>query len=203
MAQALLTRAGARSRDESFTGSAGTPDAAPVDMASSDENRRIVALAFDSPLLAQEAMLAAMRLQDQDLLRVHDAVLVARHEDGRTEVTTLDPTPLAAAVPSSLFGALVGTLVAGPFGLVVGGAIGGGAGALVAKLVDTGIPHRVVSELQEIARPGQTVLALLVSDLAAMAVIEELRRFRGARVVYATLPPAALELMKQALNPSG
>ena len=167
----------------------------------SDDNRRIVALAFDSPLMAQEAMLAAQRLQEQELLRVHDAVMVSRRDDGRTEVTALDPTPLAAAVPSSLFGALVGTLAAGPFGLVVGGALGGGAGAMIAKLVDTGIPQRVVAELQELAMPGQTVLALLVSDLAGMAVIEELRRFRGARVVYATLPPAALELIRQALQP--
>ena len=166
-----------------------------------DADRRIVALAFDSPLRASEAMVAATRLEEQGLLRVHDAVLVVRHENGNTELSSLDPTPVAAAVPSSLFGALIGTLAAGPIGLLVGGALGGGAGALVAKLVDTGIPNRVVAELQELAKPGQAVLALLVSDLAAMAVIEELRRFQGARVVYATLPPAALEVMRDTLAP--
>ncbi len=165
----------------------------------SDPEHRIVALAFESPILAQEAMLAALRLEEQDLLKVHDAVVVTRTETGRTEVSTLDPTPVAAAVPTGLFGALIGTLVAGPIGLLVGGAIGGGGGALIARLVDTGIPHRVVGELQELTKPGQTLLALLVSDLAGMAIIEELRRFRGARVVYAQLPPAALELMRQAL----
>jgi uncharacterized membrane protein len=166
---------------------------------SSEQPRRIVALAFESPLRAQEAMLAAIRLQEQGLLRLHDAVMVTREESGHAEVTTLDPTAVAAAVPSSLFGALIGTLVAGPIGLLVGGAIGGGGGALVARLIDTGIPHRVVGELQELTKPGQSVLALLVSDLAGMAIIEELRRFRGAHVVYAQLPPAALALMQQAL----
>jgi uncharacterized membrane protein len=39
-------------------------------------------------------------------------------------------------------------------------------------------------QLQELAKPGQTVLALLVSELAGMAVIEELRRFRNTAVVY-------------------
>lgn len=164
-----------------------------------EDERRIVALAFDSLDRAQDAMVAAMHLQDRHLLTIHDAVFVTRDETGHAEVETTDPTAVAAAVPSSLFGALIGTLVAGPVGFLLGGVMGGASAALVAKLVDTGIPHRVVAELQELTRPGQTVLALWVSDIAGMAVIEELRRFQGARVVYAQLPPAALELVQQAL----
>jgi len=165
--------------------------------------RRIVALAFDTPARAHAALASALRLQDQDLLVVHDAVFVTRHPDGTVElVESHSPAPVAAAVPSTLFGALVGTLVAGPLGLLVGGALGGGGGALVARVIDSGISHRVVGELQELTRPGQTVLALMVSDIAGMAVIEELRRFRGARVVYAEVPPAALELMRQVLAPA-
>lgn len=162
--------------------------------------RRIVAIAFDSPLRAQEALIAALRLQEQQLLAVHDAVFVKRSPEGRVEIVdTTSPAAVAAAVPSSLFGALVGTLVAGPIGLLVGGVLAGGGGALAAKLVDTGIPHRVVDELRDLTAPGQTVLALLISDIAGMAVIEELRRFRGAHVVYAQVPHAALELMRHAL----
>jgi hypothetical protein len=44
---------------------------------------------------------------------------------------------LAAAVPSALFGAFVGTLVAGPFGLLVGGVVGAGSGAFTAKALAT------------------------------------------------------------------
>jgi uncharacterized membrane protein len=112
---------------------------------------------------------------------------------------TTDPTPVAAAVPSSLVGALVGALVAGPLGFLIGGVVAGGTGALVAKLLETGIPRGVVGELRALAEPGQCVLALLVSDVAA-AAIDELRRFHGARVVYAQLPPAALELVRRALQ---
>lgn len=161
---------------------------------------RIVALAFDSPQRAKDALESALRLQERDLLELHDAVFVSRQEDGTVEVTeSSDPTPVAAAVPSSLFGALVGTLIAGPLGLIIGGVVAGGGAALATKLVETGIPSRVVAELQELTRPGQTLLALMVSDIAGMAVIEELRRFQGARVVYAQLPAASLELMRQVL----
>ena len=166
-----------------------------------DRIPRVVALAFGTHARAVEALQTALELADRDLMTLHDAVFVERHLDGSVEVTpSAHAAPAAAAVPSSLFGALVGTLVAGPLGLLVGGVLAGGGGALAAKLIETGISHRVVGELQDLTRPGQTVLALLLSDLAGMAMIEELRRFQNARVIYAQLPPTALQLVRDALS---
>ena len=162
----------------------------------------MVALAFPSPTRAKEALFSAMVLQEYQQLRVHDAVFLYRPNDAPAQVLeTNDPTPADAAMPVSLLGALLGVLLAGSLGLVLGGALGAGTGALAAKLLDTGIPDDIVVQLREMTAPGDTVLALLVSDIQGPAVIEELRRHEGARVIYATLPAAALELVRRTLAP--
>ncbi len=51
-------------------------------------------------------------------------------------------TAIAAIIPSTLLGAVVGCLLLGPLGFLAGGVLTGGAGALLAKRV-TAIPvHR-------------------------------------------------------------
>jgi uncharacterized membrane protein len=144
---------------------------------------RVIALAFESPPLAQEALNAAWRLHEEHRLAVHDAVVVSAEHGSPHVVESHDPTPAAAAVPSSLLGALVGSLIAGPLGFLIGGALAGTTGVLVTKLVDTGIPHRLVGRLRRLTKPGQAVVALLVDDEESPAV-EELRHYPGSHVVY-------------------
>lgn len=129
---------------------------------------RILALAFDTQQLAHQALQAAMGLRDDEVLDLHDAVMLTSPGAGAaTVVSKMDPVPVAAAVPASLVGALIGTLVAGPIGLLVGGALGGGGGVLAAKLIDTGIPSHAIDALRETIKPGQYLLALLVSERRA------------------------------------
>jgi uncharacterized membrane protein len=141
----------------------------------------ILALAFESEPLAHHALHEARRLHEQHQLALHDVVVVSAEDGPAKVVESMDPTPLAAAVPSTLLGALVGVLVAGPLGFLIGGAVAGSTGALVTKLVDTGIPHRLVAKLCKRAKPGQAVVALLVDDDDC---VDSLRKLPGAHVVY-------------------
>jgi uncharacterized membrane protein len=146
------------------------------------ESQRLIALEFDSAPDAHHALHEAWRLHDQNQLAVHDAVVVSAEYGAPEVVESFDPAPIAAAVPSSLLGAIVGSIAAGPLGFLIGGVIAGATGALVTRFADTGIPHRLVARLRQRTKPGQAVVALLVSD--EEKAIAQLRGLPGAHVVY-------------------
>lgn len=91
-------------------------------------------LPFETREAAEDALAAALRMQDDGLLRVHESALIVWDVQGRGDV------PAAFT--------------------------------------------RAAGQLQELAKPGHTVLAMMVSEVAGMAVIEEMRRFRNTAVVY-------------------
>ncbi|WP_394825798.1 DUF1269 domain-containing protein [Pendulispora albinea] len=169
---------------------------------SSPDPRTLIVLSFDSTLKAQEALLAATRLQTEGAIVLHDAVFVEKHADGTVHVQeTVDETPGDAALRSSVWGALIGTLLGGPVGTVLGGAFSAGVGALAAQLSDYGIPNAKVHELRASVNPGNTALALLVSHVREAALVSELSRFSGASLLEATLPPEVTQAVRNALRP--
>ena len=128
--------------------------------------------------------LAATRLQTEGEILLHDAVFVAKDEDGSTRVTeTVDPTPGNAALDGAFWGMLFGTLLAGPVGTLVGGAVAAGAGALrTAKLIDIGVPDATVQKLRETVSPGTTALARSARATSTpRKLVAGLHRFAGAR----------------------
>src|ERR1700712_315253 len=101
---------------------------------------KLLVISFDDPSKAQEFLLSATRLQKNDEIVLHDAVIVRRDADGDAHVVeTTDVTPGRGALGAGFWGLLVGTLLGGPIGGIVVGAASAGGGALYAKLVDTGI----------------------------------------------------------------
>jgi uncharacterized membrane protein len=168
-----------------------------------DDPRKLIVLGFDSRLKAEEALLAATRLQTEGQILLHDAVFVTKAEDGSTSVTeTVDQTPGDAALSGTFWGMLFGTLLAGPVGTVVGGAVSAGVSALTAKLVDIGIADAKVEELRAAIPPGTTALALLVSHVHEATLLAELHRFAGARLVATNFPDEIVVAVKAALAAS-
>jgi uncharacterized membrane protein len=161
----------------------------------------IVAISFPDQFRATEFLTAASRLVSQGKLKAKDAVFVSKDADGKAHVReTRDLQTGPTAASTGLWGAFIGLLLAGPVGLVVAGGIGAGAGALAAKVVDLGIPDEWVDWLKEATEPGRTVLAILVGDFDHEALITELERFQGARLLYGNLPVDTLTRIHEALN---
>lgn len=164
------------------------------------ENSRLLVISFDDPLRAQEFLIAVARLQQNDEIQLHDAVVIRRDADGTSHVReTTDVSPGQASIGAGVWGLLLGTLFGGPIGGLVVGAASAGGGALYAKLVDTGVKDATVAELRQAVPPGRTALALLVSHISVADLQRELARFPNAQLVETDLPPAAVSAVQQAL----
>jgi uncharacterized membrane protein len=166
-----------------------------------DEHDILVAISFPDVFRANEFMTAAARLVSQHKLKAKDAVFVTKDEEGKAHVReTKDLQPATTAASAGVWSAFLGLLLGGPIGMVVAGGIGAGAGAIAAKVVDLGIPDEWVDWLKEAVQPGQTTLALLVTEFDHDALLEELERFHGAKLLYGNLPPDYVARVRNALG---
>ncbi len=176
----------------------------PVSPAAPDEpagGQEILSIVLDKPTRASELLLALANLAREGKLEMHDAVIVAKDDEGRTKIVeTVDVTPARGALSGSWWGMLAGLLVGGP--VFLGAAMGGAAaGALYGKLVDRGLEDQWVKDMASWIDPGTSALLLLVDAGFDQAVIEEIGRFEGiGRVAGTTLPEGTRAEIEAALG---
>lgn len=171
------------------------------DTAAPGQPPRLAAISFSDELRAAEFLTAMTRLSRDGRLKVRDAVFVVKNDEGKTYVReTADLQAGQAAIGSGLWSGLFGLLLGGPVGMLVAGGIGAGAGALTAKIVDVGVTDEFVQQLRDMVRPGTTTLALLADHIDADAVVEELKRFEGARYIAGNLPLDGIQRVRDALG---
>ena len=158
-------------------------------------------VSFDDPLKAQEFLLAATRLASQSKLVLDDVVFVAKTSDGK-KVRVHESTDRSvgeAAASGGFWGLLFGMLLLGPYGLIAGAATAG-TGALLSKLVDTGVSDEFIKEMKDAVAPGDTAVILLTGGQDFDALTEELKRFSGARLLRSDLPSEARAAVEAALS---
>ena len=157
---------------------------------------RLLAVEFDDPLRAQEALLASLRLHQREAIRIEDGAIVAKNAAGRTRIhQTRDVGPGQGAMVGTWLGMFAGLLFMVPLvGAVLGAAIGG----IWAKLRDIGISDREMKEMGEGLAPGSAALFLLFEPLATTTLVREMHRFNG-RVLRSTLPDGLTEEIATAL----
>jgi len=173
----------------------------PTTAAEAARPSSLAAFSFSDELRAVEFMTAVTRLGRDGKLKLRDAVFVVKNPEGKTYVReTTDIQAGQAAIGTAMWSGLFGLLLGGPVGLLVAGGIGAGAGALTAKLVDVGVTDEFVAQLREMVQPGTTTLAVLADDVDTAAVLEEVRRFEGARYVAGNLSMAGVQRIREALG---
>ena len=124
---------------------------------------------FPSPDGAEIAELTLKRLQEQELIKIHDAALVTFPEGAKKPKTRqLSGLTAAGALGGAFWGMLFGLIFFVP---LLGMAIGAGMGALAGSLTDVGIDDKFINRARDEIKPGTSALFVLSSD----AVVDKVK----------------------------
>ncbi|HSO27822.1 MAG TPA: DUF1269 domain-containing protein [Anaerolineales bacterium] len=140
-------------------------------------------LAFDDPKGANEMLGAIQDLQKQLLIKVDDAAIVNRQEDGKVKIKQAVSLVGAGALGGAFWGMLIGLLFFMPW---LGLAIGAITGAISGKLSDYGIDDDFIKEVGSTIEPGNSALFLMIRSMTEDKVMEELKKY-DAKVVRTSL----------------
>jgi uncharacterized membrane protein len=122
----------------------------------------LVAKVFDAPDKASEALKAVQALQKEGALKLRNAAVLVKEEDGKLAIKETGDVDVKGG---RLFGAITGGLIGllgGPIGVIVGAAAGAGVGGLAAKKIDMGFSDKFLETFQERLQPGDSALIVLV-----------------------------------------
>ncbi len=167
-----------------------------VEAARSGSDAQLWAFAFDGPLRAQEALLAAMRLVGRSHLDLEDAAVVTKI-GGRVRI---QQTKDVSTGQGAISGAWLGTLAALFVGLpLVGAAVGAAVGGIFARLRDIGIDDGQMRAMGDELADGEAALFLLIRDCHPVRTMREVGRFE-ARLIATTATDERAAEVRDALQ---
>jgi len=114
------------------------------------------------------------QLQKQQLITLDDAAIVIRKVDGKVKVKQATNLVGAGAMGGAFWGLLIGMIFWMPW---IGLAVGAVTGAISGGVTDIGIDDNFIKEVGNSIEPGNSALFLLITDVTADKVIEDLKKF--------------------------
>ena len=141
----------------------------------------LVAVVFNDESTAFEVRAALVKMQQQYLVDMEDAVVVTRDPNGKANLHQAVSLTAAGAVTGGFWGMLIGLLFLNP---LLGAAIGAGAGALSGKFRDIGVDDNMMKEVGQSLKPGTSALFVLLRKVTADKVLDGLKPFVGKGRVY-------------------
>lgn len=157
----------------------------------------LVALAFDTEDGAERMRDRLVGLQREHMITLQDAAVVKRSLDGKVKVKQATSLVGSGALGGSFWGMLIGLLFFAPW---LGLALGAVTGALAGKFTDIGVDDNFIKEVGSSIRPGNSALFLLVADVTPDRVLDELKDFRGAKVIRTSLSKEQEARLKDAFG---
>ena len=139
----------------------------------------LVVIEYDEPYKAEETRLLLRKMQKDYLIDLEDAVVAVKDQQGKVKLHQAVNLTAAGAVSGGFWGALIGLLFLNPlFGFVLGAA----AGAISGALRDVGIDDNFMKRLGETLKPDSAALCVLIRQMTADKVLEEIQKFGGTLI---------------------
>lgn len=158
----------------------------------------LVVVVYPSEQKAEEVRQRLFELQKEYLIKIGDAVIATKNDNGHVKLNQLMNTTAAGAASGSLWGLLIGAVFLMP---LVGVVLGAASGALGGALTDYGINDKFMKELSESLQPGSAALFVLVQQVTGDKVLEELRG-TGGTVLKTSLDHSKEQALREALAAS-
>jgi uncharacterized membrane protein len=136
----------------------------------------LVVIGYESEVKAEEVRLALLKMQKDYLIDLADAVVAVRDANGKVKLRQMYNLTAAGAVSGGFWGSLIGLMFLNP---LFGMAVGASAGAISGALRDVGIDDRVMKKIAETLTPGHAALCVLIRQMTADKVVEEIQQFGG------------------------
>lgn len=144
----------------------------------------LIVIAYDDIHQAEEMRMKLVKMQNEYLIDMEDAVCATKDGDGKVKLHQAINLTAFGALQGSLLGGLVGMLLLNP---LFGMAIGGAAGALSGATTDLGINDDFMKELAATLKPNSSALFILVRKVTMDKVLPQLEG-TGGKIIKTSLP---------------
>jgi uncharacterized membrane protein len=138
----------------------------------------LVAIEYDDEYKAHEVRLTLLKLQQEYLIDLNDAVVAVKDADGKVKLHQAVNMTAAGATRGGFWGTLMGVLFLGPF-FGIGTLAGAAAGAVSGALTDIGINDDFMKKLSEGFKPRTSALFVLVRSATPDKVVDEIKKYGG------------------------
>jgi uncharacterized membrane protein len=139
----------------------------------------LIAVAFDNLHTAEEARSDLVRLKDEELADLEEAVVLIVGADGKVRFQHSEQMSVPVALGGGFVGMLAGLILINPVLAAIGGITGAALGAGLGALKDVGISEDFMENLAQNLKPGSSALFVATRQGTPEIIIEALKSYKG------------------------
>ena len=156
----------------------------------------LIVVTYDDVFQAEEVRLKLLKMQQDYLIDLEDAVVAIKDKDGKIKLRQMYSPTATGAMHGGFWGILVGLLFLNPLmGLVVGSA----SGAVAGVLTDVGINDDFMKKLAANLDDGKSTLFVLARKVVLDKLIDELEG-SGGKVIHTSLTHEDEKKLQEAME---